>query len=156
MRKNWLELLDIIGLNKNTNKIEVNMDLLEQTQTAQIDLTPAAADAVQELLAKRDLGELALRVFVSGGGCSGFQYGMALEDNIRETDIVSEQHGVKLVIDDVSINYLDGAKVDFVDEIMGSGFKIENPNAVSTCGCGSSFKTSDDQAAANTGGGCNC
>ncbi len=132
------------------------MDLLEQTQTAQIDLTPAAADAVQELLAKRDLGELALRVFVSGGGCSGFQYGMALEDNIRETDIVSEQHGVKLVIDDVSINYLDGAKVDFVDEIMGSGFKIENPNAVSTCGCGSSFKTSDDQAAANTGGGCNC
>jgi len=132
------------------------MDLIEQTQTAQIDLTPAAAVAVQELLAKRDLGDLALRVFVSGGGCSGFQYGMALEDNIRETDIVSEQHGVKLVIDDVSINYLDGAKVDFVDEIMGSGFKIENPNAVSTCGCGSSFKTSDDQAAANTGGGCNC
>jgi iron-sulfur cluster assembly accessory protein len=132
------------------------MDLLEQTQTAQIDLTPAAADAVQDLLAKRDLGELALRVFVSGGGCSGFQYGMALEDNIRETDIVSEQHGVKLVIDEVSINYLDGAKVDFVDEIMGSGFKIENPNAVSTCGCGSSFKTSDDQATANTGGGCNC
>ena len=132
------------------------MDLLEQTQTAQIDLTPAAADAVQELLAKRDLGDLALRVFVSGGGCSGFQYGMALEDNIRETDIVSEQHGVKLVIDDVSINYLDGAKVDFVDEIMGSGFKIENPNAVSTCGCGSSFKTSDDQAATNTGGGCSC
>ena len=132
------------------------MDLLEQTQTALVDLTPAAADAVQELLAKRDLGDLALRVFVSGGGCSGFQYGMALEDNIRETDIVSEQHGVKLVIDDVSINYLDGAKVDFVDEIMGSGFKIENPNAVSTCGCGSSFKTSDDQAAANTAGGCSC
>lgn len=132
------------------------MDLIEQTQTAQVDLTPAAADAVQELLAKRDLGDLALRVFVSGGGCSGFQYGMALEDNIRETDIVSEQHGVKLVIDEVSINYLDGAKVDFVDEIMGSGFKIENPNAVSTCGCGSSFKTSDDQPAANTGGGCSC
>lgn len=132
------------------------MDLIEQTQTAQIDLTPAAAVAVQELIAKRDLGDLALRVFVSGGGCSGFQYGMALEDNIRETDIVSEQHGVKLVIDDVSINYLDGAKVDFVDEIMGSGFKIENPNAVSTCGCGSSFKTSADQATANTGGGCSC
>lgn len=134
------------------------MDLLEQTQTAQIDLTPAAADAVQDLLAKRDLGELALRVFVSGGGCSGFQYGMALEDNIRDTDIVTEQHGVKLVIDDVSINYLDGAKVDYVDEIMGSGFKIENPNAVSTCGCGSSFKTSDDQAAGHThsGGGCSC
>jgi iron-sulfur cluster assembly protein len=132
------------------------MDLLEQTQTAQIDLTPAAADAVQELLSKRDLGEMALRVFVSGGGCSGFQYGMALEDNIRDTDIVSEQHGVKLVVDEISINYLDGAKVDYVDEVMGSGFKIENPNAVSTCGCGSSFKTSGDQATANSAGGCNC
>jgi iron-sulfur cluster assembly protein len=134
------------------------MDLLEQTQTAQIDLTPAAADAVQDLLAKRELDDMALRVFVSGGGCSGFQYGMALEDNIRETDIVTEQHGVKLVIDEISINYLDGAKVDYVDEVMGSGFKIENPNAVSTCGCGSSFKTSEDQAGshAHAGGGCSC
>jgi iron-sulfur cluster assembly protein len=131
------------------------MDLIEQTQTTQINLTAAAADAVQELLAKRDLSDLALRVFVSGGGCSGFQYGMALEDNIRETDIVTEQHGVKLVIDDISINYLDGATVDYVDEVMGSGFKIENPNAVSTCGCGSSFKTSGEQAA-NTAGGCSC
>ena len=132
------------------------MDLLEQTQTAQIDLTPAAAEAVQDLLAKRELGDMALRVFVSGGGCSGFQYGMALEDNIRDTDIVSEQHGVKLVIDEISINYLDGAKVDYVDEIMGSGFKIENPNAVSTCGCGSSFQTSGDQANASSAGGCSC
>jgi iron-sulfur cluster assembly protein len=134
------------------------MDLLEQTQTAQIDLTPAAADAVQDLLAKRELDDMALRVFVSGGGCSGFQYGMALEDNIRETDIVTEQHGVKLVIDEISINYLDGAKVDYVDEVMGSGFKIENPNAVSTCGCGSSFKTNEDQAGshAHAGGGCSC
>ena len=131
------------------------MDLIETTQTAQINLTTDAANAVQELIAKRDLGDLALRVFVSGGGCSGFQYGMALEDNIRETDIVTEQHGVKLVIDDVSINYLDGATVDYVDEVMGSGFKIENPNAVSTCGCGSSFKTSDEPAA-NTSGGCSC
>jgi len=132
------------------------MDLLEETKTAQIDLTPAAADAVQDLLAKRELGEMALRVFVSGGGCSGFQYGMALEDNIRDTDYVTEQHGVKLVVDEISINYLVGAKVDYVDEVMGSGFKIENPNAVSTCGCGSSFKTSDDQAHSHSGGGCSC
>ncbi|MGB5846621.1 MAG: iron-sulfur cluster insertion protein ErpA [Anaerolineales bacterium] len=131
------------------------MDLIEQTQTAQINLTAAAADAVQDLLAKRDLSDLALRVFVSGGGCSGFQYGMTLEDNIRETDIVTEQHGVKLVIDDISINYLDGATVDYVDEVMGSGFKIENPNAVSTCGCGSSFKT-DEEPSANAAGGCSC
>jgi iron-sulfur cluster assembly accessory protein len=131
------------------------MDLIEQTQTAQINLTEAAATAVQDLLKKRELGDLALRVFVSGGGCSGFQYGMALEDNIRDTDIVAEQHGVKLVIDEISINYLDGATVDYVDEIMGSGFKIENPNAVSTCGCGSSFKTSGGPAS-NSAGGCSC
>lgn len=132
------------------------MDLLEITQTDQLSVTPAAADAVQELFAKRDLEGYALRVFVSGGGCSGFQYGMALEDNIRETDIISEQHGVKIVVDEISINYLDGATVDYVDEVMGSGFKIENPNAMSTCGCGSSFKTSDDPGAANAAGGCAC
>jgi iron-sulfur cluster assembly protein len=131
------------------------MDLTEQTETAQITLTTAAAEAVQDLLAKRELSDLALRVFVSGGGCSGFQYGMALEDNIRDTDIVTEQHGVRLVIDEISINYLNGATVDYIDEVMGSGFKIENPNAVSTCGCGSSFKTSGDPAA-NTSGGCSC
>lgn len=131
------------------------MDLIE-TQQAQIDLTPAAANAVQDLLAKRELENFALRVFVSGGGCSGFQYGMALEDNIRDTDIVSEQHGVKLVVDEISINYLNGATVDYVDEIMGSGFKIENPNAVSTCGCGSSFRTSGDASASTSGSGCSC
>jgi len=131
------------------------MEYIEQTQTAQITLTPAAATAVQELLAKRELGDLALRVFVSGGGCSGFQYGMALEDNIRETDIITEQHGVRLVVDEISINYLDGATVDYIDEVMGSGFKIENPNAVSTCGCGSSFKTSGDSAS-SASGGCSC
>ncbi|UCD98431.1 MAG: iron-sulfur cluster insertion protein ErpA [Chloroflexota bacterium] len=130
--------------------------MLTQNETAVITLTPAAANAVQELLAKRELGDLALRVFVSGGGCSGFQYGMALEDNIRETDLVSEQHGVKIVIDEISINYLQGANVDYIDEVMGSGFKIENPNAVSTCGCGSSFRTSGDSAEGNTGGGCSC
>ena len=132
------------------------MDLLEQTQTAQIDLTPAAADAVQDLLAKRELGDMALRVFVSGGGCSGFQYEIELD--APKDDDVTEQHGVKLVIDEISINYLNGAKVDYVDEVMGSGFKIENPNAVSTCGCGSSFKTSEDQAGSHShaGGGCSC
>lgn len=132
------------------------MDLIEQTQTAQLNLTTAAAEAVEELLAKRDLDGYALRVFVSGGGCSGFQYGMALEDNIRETDFVTEQHGVKLVVDEISINYLTGATVDYVDEVMGSGFKIENPNAVATCGCGSSFRTSDDPGHAHSSGGCNC
>jgi iron-sulfur cluster assembly accessory protein len=132
------------------------MDLMEQTQTDQINLTPAAANAVQELLSKRNLEDCSLRVFVSGGGCSGFQYGMAIEDNIRDTDIVSEQYGVKIIVDEISINYLSGATVDFVDEVMGSGFKITNPNAVSTCGCGSSFRTQNDPADTNSGSGCNC
>jgi iron-sulfur cluster assembly protein len=130
------------------------MEILEQTDT--ITLTPAAATAVQDLLAKRNLEGYALRVFISGGGCSGFQYGMALEGNVRENDLVTEQHGVKVVIDEVSISYLTGATVDYVDEIMGSGFKIENPNATSTCGCGSSFRTKNDAEYDSSGGGCNC
>jgi iron-sulfur cluster assembly protein len=115
------------------------MDLLEQTQTAQLNLTTSAAHAVEELLAKRDLEGYALRVFVSGGGCSGFQYGMALEDNIRETDLVTEQHGVKIVVDEISVNYLAGAT-----------------DAVASCGCGSSFRTSEDPGHAHSSGGCSC
>ena len=130
------------------------MVLLEQIQTDQITLTATAADAVRELLAKRNLEGYALRVFVSGGGCSGFQYGMALEGNVRENDMTIDQHGVKVVVDEISINYLAGATIDYVDELMGSGFKIENPNAVSSCGCGSSFRTKDDQGAASAGCGC--
>jgi iron-sulfur cluster assembly protein len=130
--------------------------LLEQTQTSQITLTSAAAQAVRELLEKRNLEGYALRVFVSGGGCSGFQYGMALEGNIRENDLVSEQHGVRVVVDEISVNYLAGATVDYVDEIMGSGFKIENPNAVTTCGCGSSFRTNSEEGYSDSSGGCGC
>jgi len=131
------------------------MVLQEQINTAQISLTTAAASAVRDLLQKRNLEDYALRVFVSGGGCSGFQYGMALEGNIRPEDLVSEQNGVKVVIDEISISYLSGATIDYVEEIMGGGFKIENPNAVSSCGCGNSFKTSNEPAA-GTGGGCGC
>ncbi len=128
--------------------------LTEQVQTNQINLTQTAAQAVQDLLDKRDLQGYALRVFISGGGCSGFQYGMALENNIREQDFTYEIHGVRLVIDEVSISYLNGATIDYVDDIMGSGFKIENPNAISTCGCGSSFRTKDDSGASSSAGGC--
>lgn len=127
--------------------------LSDQTQTEMITLTPAAADAVRDLLAKRNLEGYALRVFISGGGCSGFQYGMALENNIRENDTTAEFEGINVVVDEVSINYLRGATVDYVESVMGNGFKIENPNAVSTCGCGSSFRTKDGEGASE-GGGC--
>jgi iron-sulfur cluster assembly protein len=110
---------------------------------------------VQDLLSKRELEGYALRVFVSGGGCSGFQYGMALENNIREQDNVYEMHDIKVVVDEVSINYLRGATIDYVDEIMGSGFKIENPNAIASCGCGSSFRTEGETGGAtDQSGGC--
>jgi iron-sulfur cluster assembly accessory protein len=129
------------------------MTLPEQTQVQMINLTAPAADAVKELLTKRNLEGHALRVFISGGGCSGFQYGMALDDNIRESDYIVESNGIKLLVDEVSIDYLNGATVDYVEDIMGGGFKIQNPNALSTCGCGQSFRTSEGDAG-DAGGGC--
>jgi len=101
---------------------------------------------------KRNLTGYALRVFISGGGCSGFQYGMALEGNIREQDLSYEVDGVQVVVDEVSIDYLRGATIDYVEDVMGSGFKIDNPNAVASCGCGNSFRTKD--SADDAGGGC--
>lgn len=124
--------------------------------TYQMTLTSSAAQAVQELMEKRQLNGYALRVFVSGGGCSGYQYGMALEGNIREEDLKFDQYGVRLVVDEVSIQYLNGAVVDYVDDnLLGSGFKIENPNAVASCGCGSSFRTKDSGDPSGSGG-CGC
>jgi iron-sulfur cluster assembly protein len=128
--------------------------LADQTQTEIITLTPSAIQAVQDLLHKRNLEGYALRVFVSGGGCSGFQYGMALEGNVRPEDLSCEFEGVQVVVDEISINYLRGATVDYVDGVMGSGFKIENPNAISSCGCGSSFRTKDDSGAQGGCSGC--
>ena len=130
------------------------MMLAEQTQVETVALTPAAADAVRELLAKRELVGYGLRVYIQGGGCSGYQYGMALDDNFRDEDLVTESHGVKVVIDEVSINYMRGATIDYVDDLMGSGFKVENPNAVASCGCGSSFRTQDGDAPQGGAGGC--
>lgn len=97
----------------------------------------------------------ALRVWVAGGGCSGLSYGMALDDSAPETDDqVFEHEGIKIYVDALSLNYMAGASVDYVDDTFGGGFKIENPNATSTCGCGSSFKTEDSEGVAAGGGGC--
>lgn len=126
---------------------------LTQIQADQITITESAASAVKEMLNKRNLDNHALRLFISGGGCSGQEYGMALEGDTRDNDFVLEQFGVKVVVDDVSMGYLRGATVDYVEDIMGSGFKIENPNATSSCGCGHSFST-DGQAAPTASGGC--
>lgn len=131
---------------------------LEQLQTETVFLTDAAADTVRNLLVQKNVPDYGLRVFVAGGGCSGMQYGMALEAEARGYDHVIEHEGVKVFIDPTSMMYLNQATIDYVDSIMGGGFKIENPNAVTSCGCGTSFKTKDSSgyAAEAGGGGCGC
>ncbi len=130
---------------------------LTEIRTGEVTLTAAAADAVRGLLRDRQVEGHALRVFVAGGGCSGYQYGMALEPTPRETDLLIEQHGVRVVVDEVSINYLRGANIDYVNDVMASGFKIDNPNASSACGCGNSFRTDGQDAPEHEHAhGCNC
>ncbi|MDO6385344.1 MULTISPECIES: iron-sulfur cluster insertion protein ErpA [Uliginosibacterium] len=99
----------------------------------------AAAAKVAELIADEGNPALKLRVYVNGGGCSGFQYGFAFEEEDKEDDLAIEKGGVKLVIDGISMQYLMGAEIDYEDSLEGSRFIIRNPNATSTCGCGSSF-----------------
>jgi iron-sulfur cluster assembly protein len=121
-----------------------------------ITITDKAANRLKEIIQSK--GEnLALRVMVRSGGCSGFEYGMALERNPRQDDHVAEVGGVKVVVDANSFKFIDGSVVDFVDALMGGGFAINNPNAVSSCGCGQSFRTADnagDAKSCGTGGGC--
>ena len=117
-------------------------------QTGEITVTDSAANMVKNLLVSKNVPDYGLRVFVSGGGCSGMQYGMALEAEPREYDHVIGKEGYKIFIDPTSMMYLSGATIDYIDEIMGGGFKIDNPNAVASCGCGTSFKAKDSQGAA--------
>ncbi len=117
-----------------------------------ITLSERAVTELRELM-KQENTEAALRVWVAGGGCSGLSYGMALDDGApEEGDQIFEQDGMKVVIDTLSLSYMSGASVDYVEDVLGGGFKIENPNATSSCGCGSSFKTEGEAS----GGGCGC
>jgi len=101
--------------------------------------TDNAAKKVKSLIEKENNQELKLRVYVSGGGCSGFQYGFAFEETINEDDTEITKDGVTLLIDPISYQYLTGAEIDYQEELEGSRFVIKNPNTKSTCGCGSSF-----------------
>ncbi len=106
-----------------------------------IHVTEMAAEKINELLVEEQKTGAGLRVFVQGGGCSGFQYGLMIDEGEGDpnSDQVFEVNGVRLLVDPISLRYLNGAEVDFVDNNMGGGFTIKNPNAKSTCGCGSSF-----------------
>lgn len=106
-----------------------------------IRLTAAAGEKIKGYLAARGKEDAYLRVFVAPGGCSGFTYGMSVEDAPAEGDTTVEAEGVRIVVDPTSAEFLAGAEIDYVEGLMGGGFAIRNPNAVSTCGCGSSFRT---------------
>jgi iron-sulfur cluster insertion protein len=101
--------------------------------------TDAAALKVSDLIAQEENDALKLRVFISGGGCSGFQYGFTFDEETQEGDLEIENHGVKLIVDPMSVQYLIDAEIDYKEDLEGSRFVIRNPNAQSTCGCGSSF-----------------
>jgi iron-sulfur cluster assembly protein len=104
-----------------------------------ITLTEQAARQLKNLMEQQGLSELGLRVFVAPGGCSGFQYGMRFEDTAMDGDEIVEQSGIQVYVDEFSAQYLEGAEIDYVDSLMGGGFTVHNPNAVSSCGCGQSF-----------------
>jgi len=115
-----------------------------------ITLTEKAASKVREIIAAReDKEELALRLYVQGGGCSGLSYGLAL-DYKKEDDAVIDCDGVKVLIDPVSARFVKGSEIDYKEALMGGGFAINNPNAIRTCGCGSSFRTADDEGEADS------
>ncbi len=136
--------------------------------TAVLNLTPAASEKLLGLMREKQLDNHALRVFVAGGGCSGLQYGMTFDDETHPGDTEFEVNGLKVRVDPMSLRYVQGANIDYQDSLMGGGFKIDNPNAVSSCGCGSSFRprqeesyedSYEDDAAAYGGGcgsGCGC
>ena len=127
---------------------ELDTRIVTQTEPATISLSVAATDAVKNILAERNLEGYALRVYVAGGGCgcSGVNFGMALDNNIRDVDTTFEANGVKLVVDEVSIDYLRGANIDFVnDPVRGAGFAVDSPNA-----------QSHEHSHAHGEGGCAC
>lgn len=114
-------------------------EVTPQTDDSPLIFTESAAGKVRELIAEEDNDALMLRVFISGGGCSGFQYGFTFDENISEGDTVVEKGGVRLLIDPMSFAYLAGSEIDYTEGLEGAQFVIRNPNATTTCGCGSSF-----------------
>ena len=134
------------------------MELEERTDQL-VSLTPSAAEEIRVLMAE-DNDVSVLRVAIEGGGCSGFQYGLGFDHGAQEGDLVFESEGVRVVVDPFSAPYLGGARVDYLETIQESGFKIDNPNAVASCGCGHSFTVADDadpgDAPAGSGCGSGC
>jgi iron-sulfur cluster insertion protein len=123
----------------STAVLESTADLTADGMPAPLVFTDAAAEKVRELVLEEGNPDLKLRVFVQGGGCSGFQYGFTFDEEVNEDDTQLQKNGVTLLIDSMSYQYLVGAEIDYTDGLEGSQFVIRNPNATTTCGCGSSF-----------------
>lgn len=139
------------------NVQDAPIETFETTEVPVLSVTPAAVNIIRSLLEQRNIPGYALRVFVSGGGCSGLQYGMAFEPEARDFDaLIEPDNGVRLVVDPTSLMYLEGATIDYVDSLMGGGFRIENPNAVSSCGCGHSFRSKDGAEDSSEAGCSSC
>jgi iron-sulfur cluster assembly protein len=119
-----------------------------ETQPTVVSLSDAAAAKLRELTKEETNPEIGLRVYVYSGGCSGFRYGMMLEDAPTADDRILEANGVKVYVDGKSVDLLQGSQIDYVDTLMGAGFTVNNPNAVAACGCGASFRTADDSGQA--------
>jgi len=115
------------------------MSSVEEAIPSPLIFSAAAASKVKELIDEEGNDALMLRVFISGGGCSGFQYGFTFDEEIGEGDTIVENEGVKLLVDPMSFQYLSGAEIDYSEGMEGAQFVIRNPNATTTCGCGSSF-----------------
>jgi iron-sulfur cluster assembly accessory protein len=129
---------------------EIDTRIITETVTPTITLSTAASDAVRNILTERNLEGYALRVYVAGGGCCGVNFGMALDNNIRDVDTTFEANGVQVVVDEVSIDYLRGATIDFVnDPVRGAGFAVESPNA-------QSHSHEHGESACACGGSCSC
>ncbi len=110
-----------------------------------VHLSDAAAGKLRELVEAEQNPSIGLRVYVYSGGCSGFRYGMMLEDQPSNEDVTVESKGIKVYVDQQSTKYLLGSEIDYLDTLMGAGFTVNNPNAVSACGCGSSFRTAESE-----------
>ena len=120
-----------------------------------LSLTERAIQEVKDILEQQgNPDDVRLRIYVAGGGCSGLSYGMALDENVDEGDSFFRDNGVQVGIDPMSLKYISGSVVDFVTTPMGGGFKVENPNATKSCGCGSSFSTDEDAAGQTVTGSC--
>jgi len=115
-----------------------------------VTLTDIAAEKVRSFLTQQEEADTAgLRVGVRGGGCSGFQYALALDEK-RDGDQIFEDHGIRLIVDGESLQYVDGSVVDYTESLMGAGFEVKNPNVVAACGCGSSFRVAEEEPSCGT------